>query len=335
MTTPTRQRVLVTGASGYVGGRLIPYLLEQGHQVRAAFLPDEDAERFPWSDQVEIVRMDALDPDSVAAAIDGVGAVYYLIHGMGGDDFVAKDRQSAQIMAQAARAAGVERLIYLSGIVPDVDDPDELSDHITSRREVEQILTDSGIHTVALRAAILLGSASTSYEIVRQVSERLPVQAIPTWMDSRVQPIAVDDALGALVGALSVEGNSRSYDIGGPEVLTYAQLLDRFAAVAGIDRKQLKVPLVPTAVVGKLTGLITDVPAPTVEALVESLHHDMVVHEDDFLTDLLPEGHALTTLDDALRRARGDAGGTGDPEQTDDPLAPRPTDPDWAGSRDR
>ncbi len=314
----------MTGASGYVGGRLIPLLVDEGLQVRAAFLPDEDADRFPWSDRVEVVRMDALDPDSVASAVDGVDAVYYLIHGMGGDDFVAKDRQSAQILAQAAREAGVGRLVYLSGIVPDVDDQDELSDHITSRREVEQILTDSGIHTVALRAAILLGSASTSYEIVRQISERLPVQAIPTWMDSRVQPIAVDDALAALVGALSVEGSSRSYDIGGPEVLTYAELLDRFAADADIDRKQVKVPLVPTAVVGKLTGLITDVPAPTVEALVESLHHDMVAHEDDFRADLLADGHRLTELDDALRRARGD-----DP---DDPLAPRRTDPEWASS---
>ncbi|WP_265442827.1 NAD(P)H-binding protein [Flexivirga meconopsidis] len=324
MAAQTRQGVLVTGASGYVGGRLIPLLVDEGLQVRAAFLPDEDADRFPWSDRVEVVRMDALDPDSVASAVDGVDAVYYLIHGMGGDDFVAKDRQSAQILAQAAREAGVGRLVYLSGIVPDVDDQDELSDHITSRREVEQILTDSGIHTVALRAAILLGSASTSYEIVRQISERLPVQAIPTWMDSRVQPIAVDDALAALVGALSVEGSSRSYDIGGPEVLTYAELLDRFAADADIDRKQVKVPLVPTAVVGKLTGLITDVPAPTVEALVESLHHDMVAHEDDFRADLLADGHRLTELDDALRRARGD-----DP---DDPLAPRRTDPEWASS---
>ncbi|KAB7745353.1 NAD(P)H-binding protein [Nostocoides sp. F2B08] len=326
-------KILVTGATGYVGSRLVPRLLEEGHEMRTT-TTDASREGPWWSDSVETVEMDIGDDAQVSSAVEGMDAVYYLIHGMGGEDFVDKDRQAAERMAGAVDEHGVSRVVYLSGIVPP-GDPVSLSDHITSRHEVEQILSRSSATALTLRAAVLVGSGSTSFEIVRQVSERMPVQTVPSWMDSRVQPIAVVDAVEALVGALTAEVETRSYDIGGPEPLHYAELLDRYAKVAGLERPQVEVPLVPTDLVGSLVGVITDVPAPTVEALVESLHHDMVCAEDDFLAELLPEGYALVGLDESLRRSLVEPSDeiSADPAAAD-PMGPLPQDPSWANGGD-
>ncbi|GAA1450594.1 hypothetical protein GCM10009641_83290 [Mycobacterium cookii] len=321
-------RILVTGATGYVGGRLVPLLLDRGHTVRTT--TSDPAREAPWwGGRVETVVMDVLDPEQVATACQDVDAIYYLIHGMGGDDFAETDREAARNVAAAARAASVERVVYLSGIVPDVPD-DQLSEHITSRREVEQILQSAADTVVVLRAAVLIGSGSTSFEIIRQVSERLPLHTVPRWMDSLVQPVAVVDALEALVGALDHSGPSRHFDVGGPDRMRYGALLEGYTAHAGLDRTQVTVPLVPTALVGTLVGSLTDVPRPTVEALVESLQHDMVAADDDFL-ELLPEGHALVGIDEALRRSLVPA--TTGPEEAD-PMGPMPQDPVWAGGGD-
>ncbi len=321
--------ILVTGATGYVGGRLVPVLVERGHDVRTT-TSDPDRAQPWWGDRVETVIMDALDPDQVTAACEGVDAVYYLIHGMGGDDFADIDRRSATHLADGVRAHGVARVIYLSGVVPDVPD-DELSEHIRSRREVEQILVGSPATVVVLRAAVLLGSGSTSFEIIRQVSERMPVHTIPTWMDSQVQPIAVVDVLEALVGALDYDGPSRHFDVGGPDRLRYSELLDAYTSHAGLERPQVEVPLLPTALVGTLAGSLTDVPRPTVEALVESLQHDMVAGDDDFRGLLLPEGHSLVGLDESFRRSLAE--GQSSPAHAD-PMGPLPQDPAWAGGGD-
>ena len=273
-------KILVTGATGYVGGRLVPLLLERGHDVRTT-TSDPDREQPWWGDRVETVVMDALDANQVTAACEGVDAVYYLIHGMNGDDFAESDRKAANNFADGVRAHGIDRVVYLSGIVPDVAE-DELSEHIKSRQEVERILIDVPATVVVLRAAVLLGSGSTSFEIIRQVSERMPVHTVPSWMNSMVQPVATVDVLEALVGALEYAGPSRHFDVGGPDQLRYGALLEAYTAHAGLERPQVDVPLLPTALVGTLVGSLTDVPRATVEALVESLHHDMIVADSDF-----------------------------------------------------
>lgn len=274
--------------------------------------------------------MDALDRDQVASACADVDAVYYLIHGMGGDNFAETDRTAAANLAEGVRVHGVDRVVYLSGVVPEVQD-DQLSPHIASRREVERILRETPAALVVLRAAVILGSGSTSFEIIRQVSERLPVHTVPTWMDSLVQPIAVVDVLEAMLGALDYDGPSRHFDVGGPDRLRYGTLLDAYTSSADLTRPQVSLPLVSTSLVGTLVGSLTDVPRPTVEALVESLRHDMVTADDDFREQLLPPGHRLVGLDGALHRALAER--TSTPEDAD-PMGPLPHDPAWASGGD-
>ena len=319
----------MTGATGYVGGRLVPLLLERGHDVRTT-TSDPDREQPWWGDRVETVVMDALDADQVTAACEGVDAVYYLVHGMNGDDFAESDRKAANNFADGVRAHGIDRVVYLSGIVPDVAES-EISEHIKSRQEVERILNDVPATVVVLRAAVLLGSGSTSFEIIRQVSERMPVHTVPSWMNSMVQPVATVDVLEALVGALEYAGPSRHFDVGGPDQLRYGALLEAYTEHAGLERPQVNVPLLPTALVGTLVGSLTDVPRATVEALVESLHHDMIVADSDFQKMLLPRGHRLVGLDEAFRRSLAPRASV--PEDSD-PMGPFPQDPAWASGGD-
>lgn len=324
--------VLVTGAAGYVGARLVPVLLRRGHRVRATFSTGAGrAKAFWWSDQVDAVAMNVLDRDDVRQAMRGIDAVYYLVHGMANADFMRRDRDSARIVAAEARAAGVRRIVYLTGLVPPVP-VKELSDHIASRLEVENILRDSGVPTISLRAAIIIGAGSTSFEIVRQVSERLPVQTVPTWMDSDVQPIAVVDALEALARAIEVPARTRSYDIGGIERMRYAELLRRYAGISGLQRLQVPLPLVPDVVVARLAGLFTDVASSTVESLIESLRHDMVCAETDFRADIMPTGYRMISVEQAMTRALTRPPAHADPSGLD-PIGPWPSDPAWSGGR--
>src|SRR4051794_30523155 len=226
---------LVTGATGYIGGRLVPELLAAGHRVRVMSRSPERLRDHPWAGQVEVVRAEAADPEAVTAACADVDVVYYLIHALGtGATFEETDRRTAGVMARAARESGVGRLVYLGGLEPR---DEELSPHLRSRAEVAEILLGSGVPTVVLRAAIVLGSGSASFEMLRYLTERLPVMVTPRWVQSRIQPIAVRDVLRYLVGCADLPAEvHRSFDIGGPDVLTYRDILHRDAALAGLGR---------------------------------------------------------------------------------------------------
>ena len=334
-TTP--RTCLVTGATGYIGGRLVPELLAAGHHVRVMTRSPERLRDHPWAGQVDIARADAGDPEAVAAACAGADVVYYLVHALAaGPEFEGTDRRTAGVMARAAREAGVGRLVYLGGMEPQ---DEELSPHLRSRAEVAGILLDSGVPTVVLRAAVVLGSGSASFEMLRYLTERLPVMVTPRWVHSRIQPIAIRDVLRYLVGCATLPPDvHRSFDIGGPDVMDYAQMMQRFAVVAGLPRRRiLPVPFFTPSLSSHWVGVITPVPAGIARPLVESLRNTVVCSEHDIAQYVPDPPEGLLGFDDAVRlaiqRVRDAAVATrwssaSVPGVPSDPL---PTDPDWAG----
>jgi len=269
-----RVRILVAGATGYIGSRLVPELLRRGHDVVAASSSPPQPERFSWGERVEAVRMDATDAADVERAVAGVDAVCYLVHGLSMLDFRARDRLAAENMRDSVTAHGVRRMVYLSGLVPDVPE-EELSPHIASRLEVEQILRASSAATLSMRAGVVIGAGSTSFEIVRQTASALLVQPVPTWMHSRVQPIAVTDVIRVLADALEDDTAVGDVDIAGPDVISYPELLELYADVTRLARVQVPVVL-PVTAVSLTAGLLSAAPYWTAAALVRSLRHDMV-----------------------------------------------------------
>ncbi|WP_265291918.1 SDR family oxidoreductase [Streptomyces sp. SHP 1-2] len=331
---------LVTGATGYIGGRLVPELLDAGHRVRCLARSPGKLRDHPWADRVEVVRGDVLDPSSVARALEGVEVAYYLVHALGsGRDFEETDRRAARIFAEGAEAAGVRRIVYLGGLTP-ADVPErELSPHLRSRAEVGRILLAGGVPATVLRAAVIIGSGSASFEMLRHLTERLPVMVTPSWVLTRIQPVAVRDVLRALVGSAGMPDTvDRTFDVGGPDVLTYRDMMTRYAAVAGLPRRLiLPVPMLTPGLSSHWVGLVTPVPASIARPLTESLRYEVVCHENDIARFVPPPpGYPLgfeEALRLALRRVRearvttrwSSASVPGAPS---DPL---PTDPDWAG----
>ena len=256
--------------------------------------------RFSWGHRVDNVRMDASDLGQVLAATAGVDAVCYLVHGLSGRDFPSRDRMAGRTMSDAVAINGVDRVVYLSGLVPDVPEAD-LSPHIASRLEVEQILLDSPAAVLSVRAGVVIGAGSTSFEIVRQTASTLLVQPVPLWMRSRVQPIAVADVLRVLADAL--EGNAvGSVDIGGPDVVTYPELMELYCDVVGISRVQVPAIGASVTTVALTAGLFSGAPYWTAAALVRSLRHDMVCRPGQPDPDVLDLGDALP-LREAIEQA--------------------------------
>ena len=328
-------KCLVTGATGYIGGRLAPRLLDAGHAVRCLSRSAARLRDVPWAARVEVVEGDLADPDSLPAALDGVEVAYFLVHSLGRRDFEDLDRAAAANFAAAARAAGVRRIVYLGGPQPWPDE--RASAHLRSRAEVAQILLDSGVPTVALRAPVIIGSGSASFEMLRYLTERLPVMVTPRWVRNRIQPIAVRDVLRYLVAAAGLPGEvNRAFDIGGPDVLTYAEMMQRYARVAGL-RRRLIVPLRPLSpwLSAHWVGLVTPVPNAIARPLVASLVHEAVMTERDI--DAFVPGEDRLGFDEAVRLALGrirDADvetrwSTASGRDAD--AEPLPSDPDWSG----
>jgi uncharacterized protein YbjT (DUF2867 family) len=330
-------RCLVSGASGYVGGRLVPELLSAGYRVRCMARTVSRLAGFPWAGQVETAQADALDPASLRRALDGVDVAYYLIHALGtGRQFEATDRAAAASFAACARDAGVKRIVYLGGLRP----PDGgLSPHMRSRAEVGDILLRSGVPTAVLRAGVIIGSGSASFEMLRYLTERLPVMVTPKWVRSRIQPIAIRDVLRLLAGCARLPMEvSRAFDIGGPDVLTYEDMMQRYAAVAGL-RRRLLVPVaaLTPSLSSYWVGLVTPVPGALARPLVESLRHDAVAGEHDIARYIPDPPGGLTSFDEALRlalrrvREADVATRWSSASLPGAPSDPLPTDPRWAG----
>ncbi|MFC3739763.1 SDR family oxidoreductase [Paractinoplanes deccanensis] len=327
-------RCLVTGATGYIGGRLAPRLLDAGHEVRCLTRGPGRLRDVPWAGRAEIVRGDLEDAESLRAAFEGVDVAYFLMHSLGRRDFEKRDRRAAENFAAAARAAHVSRIVYLGG--PEPPEGERASAHLRSRTEVARILLASGVPTTVLRAPVIIGSGSASFEMLRYLTERLPVMVTPRWVRNRIQPIAVRDVLRYLIVSASMPSSvNRAFDIGGPDVLTYAEMMQRYAKVAGLRRRVI-VPLRPLSpwLSAHWVGLVTPVPNAIARPLVASLVHEAVAHENDiaeFSADK-PLGfdeavrHALCKIRDANVETRwADAAGR------DAAAEPLPSDPAWSG----
>jgi uncharacterized protein YbjT (DUF2867 family) len=297
--------VLVTGSTGYVGGRLVPQLLSSGYRVRVLGRSLNKLRSRPWAELplLEMAQADALDLESMKAAARGCWAAFYLVHSMTAHhkDFAKADRKAAVNMARAASDAGVERIIYLGGLG---EESGSLSEHLRSRTEVAKILQSGSVPTTFLRAAMILGSGSASFEILRYLAERLPVMITPKWVRNPVQPIAIRNVLNYLQGCLeNEETKGGTFDIGGPDVLTYQRLLEIYAEEAGLAKRWIiPMPVLTPRLSSLWIHLITPVPASIAMPLTEGLRNPVVCKEDR-IRSLIPQ--ELISCRKAIRFALG------------------------------
>jgi uncharacterized protein YbjT (DUF2867 family) len=294
---------LVTGATGYVGGRLTPRLLETGRPVRALVRDPDRLHRHPWAKAIEVMRGDVMAPDSLLTAMQDAEVAYYLIHSMeSGADFRRKDREAATAFALAAKRAGVRRIIYLGGL----GDPEaNLSPHLQSRHETGDALRSGGVPVSEFRAAVIVGSGSLSFEMIRSLTERLPVMICPRWVFTRTQPIAISNVLDYLVGALETPKSAgRIVEIGGADVLTYGEMMQGYARVRGLRRLLIPVPVLTPRLSSYWLHLVTPVEANIGRHLIEGLRNEVVVR-DPLARELFPKIEPVD-YDSAVRLALAD-----------------------------
>jgi uncharacterized protein YbjT (DUF2867 family) len=270
--------VLVTGATGYVGGRLVPRLLQAGYRVRCMVRRPTNLDREPWRSQVECVQGDVLRPGTLTAAMAGVATLYYLVHSMGsGANFEAQDLAAARHCAQAAKVHGVQRILYLGALG---DSAAQLSPHLRSRQQTGDALREAGVPVTECRAAVVIGSGSLSFELIRHLSERLPVLICPRWVYTRIQPIAIQNVVDYLVAALEQPKSAgQVVEIGGEDVLTYGRLMETYAHVRGLKRYLLPVPVLTPRLSSYWVRLVTPFPVRVARPLIEGLRNEVIVRD--------------------------------------------------------
>ncbi len=276
----TGDLILVTGATGYIGGRLVPQLLAKGYRVRCLVRDPKRLRGRGWEPRVEVVAGDVLDESTLAPALDGCQAAFYLVHSMGAGEgsFADRDNVAAANFARAAAAAGVKRILYLGGLGRRSE---RLSKHLTSRHEVGDVLRQGTVPVTELRAAMIIGSGSASFEMIRALVSKLPIMVCPRWVSNRTQPIAIRSVLAYLIGCLeSPEAAGQIYDIGGPDVLTYKEMMIRFAKILGKKRWVVVVPVLTPRLSAYWVNMVTPVPASIAFPLIEGLKSETICEED-------------------------------------------------------
>ncbi|QDB78581.1 SDR family oxidoreductase [Georgenia sp. 311] len=334
------RRVLVTGASGYVGGRLVPELVAAGFTVRAGARDPSRLETRSWARDVELVEADLESPEQVREAMRDVHTVLYLVHSMGtGRGFRDREAQIARNVADAAAATGVQQIVYLGGLHPDKE-LEELSDHMRSREQVARILLESPVPTLVLRAGVVIGSGSASFEMIRHLTERLPVMPGPRWLDNLVEPIAIRDVLYYLAQACALpEPVQASFDIGSGRPQRFKELLSDYALVAGLRPRRIwALPVPAPRLSGFWIGFTTPIPRGLAMPLAASMAEDAVARDHDVAALVPDPPGGLTSYRDACRLAlgrqlSGQVTATWDDDVTAgaDPADPLPSDPEWAG----
>jgi uncharacterized protein YbjT (DUF2867 family) len=297
-----RPKVLLTGPTGFIGGRLLYALDQQGYRVRCLVRIGESFEpSLPLERDPEVVYADLLQPDTLETALTGIDAAYYLVHSMGGRtpkesrEFAKRDRLAATNFVNAADAAGIDRIIYMGGLGETSDD---LSEHLSSRQEVGAILQSGKVRTTMLRAAVVIGAGGASFEIIRYLVERLPVMLTPQWVRTRCQPIDIQNVIDYLAGCLEhPETAGNSYDICGPDIMTYGEMMTTYARVRGLRRMLVSVPGFSPHMSSYWVDLVTPVPSGIVMPLIEGLKNE-VVCRDNSIRDIIPV--ELITMEDAI-----------------------------------
>ena len=314
----------------------MPRLLEAGYDVRVAVRNPTRLRDYPWANDVEIVRADLTEADEVASAVEGIDVLYYLVHAMGAKgDFESAERLAALTVAEAAKAAGVTRIVYLGGLHPD----GALSPHLRSRAEVGRILLESGVPTVALQAGTVIGSGSASFEMIRHLTEVIPYMPAPRWVRNFIQPIAVRDVLHYLLGAATLPPEvNRTFDIGGPDVLRYGQMMNGYAVEAGLKQRPIApLPVLTPWLASQWVNLVTPIPRSLAVPIIASLQYDCVVREHDIDDFVPPPEGGLTgyrrSVTLALGKMRSGEVETSwqDSSVYGAPSDPLPSDPEWSG----